>query len=401
VKFPLTNLAALLLAASAAQAADWTITTADFHTQTASVQSLTPDGVGIAANSTTQPAIVPLDQFVSAARPAPSTSVPAKFTLLLRGGDRLTGTPAGVADEKLTWNSPLLGQMTIPLRRLVALAHGDTASAPDSPPKQDIITLANGDVVSGVLSNCTSDTITITTDAGPANVPLTSLNQAVFAATAGAVDSIDHGYRIRLSDGSIISVAIASVSQNQLTMTLTSKPPQTISLDMSQVTGIEQIGGPVRWLSSLVPVENIQIPYFGAPAGPSPWPARFDTSVDRLPIQFNGRRFDHGIGVHAYSRLTFPLDPGWSGFRTQYAIDQRSDAPRPLADVTVRIRLDGKVVYEHPHVHAGELSGIVALDLGGAKQLTLEADYGDAGDIQAHLDWIEPALLRQPPATQP
>jgi hypothetical protein len=46
---------------------------------------------------------------------------------------------------------------------------------------------------------------------------------------------------------------------------------------------------------------------------------------------------------------------------------------------------------------------VVALELNGAKQLTLEADYGDAGDVQAHLDWIEPALLRQlsPAAPQP
>jgi len=41
------------------------------------------------------------------------------------------------------------------------------------------------------------------------------------------------------------------------------------------------------------------------------------------------------------------------------------------------------------------------LDLKGAKSLTLEADFGDAGDTQAHLNWLQPALLRETPATAP
>ncbi len=408
MKFPLKNLAIVLFIASAASAQDWTITTADFRSQPATLRSLSADGVGIStAGSTTQPvaSTVPLDQFVSAVRSAQSTGTGAPFTLLLSGGDRLAGTPGGVADEKLTWNSPMLGKLNIPLRRLVALGHGDGAAAPDQPPKQDIVTLANGDVVSGVLTDCTGQTITISTDGGPVNVPLSSVNKAVFAATtAGGVESAHHGFRVRLADGSAVSAVDVSISQNHLSLTLEGKPPQNVSLDLSQVVGVEQIDGPVCWVSSLAPVENLQVPYFGSSAS---WPARFDESVDGTPIQFNGRRFDHGIGVHAYSRLSFAIEPGWAGFRTQYGIDQQSGSPRPLADVTVRIRLDDKVVYEQPHVRGGTLSGVVALELNGAKRLTLEADYGDSGDIQAHLDWIEPALLRQalqpanPPATAP
>jgi len=403
VKLSVKNLAVLLLLAAAARTAaaqEWTITTADFRTQPATLRSLSADGIGITvASATTQPVerTVPLDEFVSAVRPAQSAATPANFTLLLSGGDRLAGAPGGVADEKLTWNSPVLGKLNIPLRRLVALGHGDNPVAPDVPPKQDIVTLANGDVVSGVLTDCSDQTVAIETDAGPVSVPLASVSKAVFAATAaGGAEAVGHGFRVRLADGSAVSAADVSISQNHLSLTLEGKPPQTVSLDLAQVVGVEQIDGPVCWLSSVPPLENVQVPYFGAAPGAALWPARFDASVDGGQIQFNGRQFDHGIGVHAYSRLSFAIEPGWAGFRTQYAIDQRSDTPRPLADVTVRVRLDGKVVYEQPHVRAGELSRVVALELNGAKRLTLEADYGDAGDIQAHLDWIEPALLRHP-----
>jgi NPCBM/NEW2 domain len=397
VKFSLKNLAIVLFIASAATAQEWTITTADFHSQPATLRSLSADGVGISVSgATTQPveSTVPLDAFVSAVRPMQSAGTTEKFILLLSGGDRLAGTPGGVVDEKLVWNSPMLGQLNIPLNQLIALGHGDNATAPDMPPKQDIVTLANGDVVSGVLTNCSEQTITISTDGGPVNVPLGTVNKAVFAVTGtGGGEKVRHGFRVRLGDGSMVSAADVVISQDHLSLTLQGKPARTVLLDLAKVVGVEQIDGPVCWVSSLMPLENVQVPYFG---GSAVWPARFDASVDGSAIEFNGRRFDHGIGVHAYSRLSFAIEPWWAGFRTQYAIDQRSDTSRPLADVTVRIRFDGKVVYEQAHVRGGVLSSVVALEVNGAKRLTLEADYGDSGDIQAHLDWIEPALLRRP-----
>jgi hypothetical protein len=122
-----------------------------------------------------------------------------------------------------------------------------------------------------------------------------------------------------------------------------------------------------------------------------------DTAVDGSPLRFGSQVFDHGIGVHAYSRLTYAIDPGWKGFRTQYSIDSSEDFPRPLADVTVRIKLDAKTVHEQEHVRAGLLSPVIWIDLSGAKTLELEADYGNAGDTQDHLNWIEPALVRSIP----
>ena len=44
----------------------------------------------------------------------------------------------------------------------------------------------------------------------------------------------------------------------------------------------------------------------------------------------------------------------------------------PLADVTVRIKLDGKTVHEQPGFKAGALSPVVVIDLNGAKALTLD-----------------------------
>jgi NPCBM/NEW2 domain-containing protein len=108
-------------------------------------------------------------------------------------------------------------------------------------------------------------------------------------------------------------------------------------------------------------------------------------------LRFGGKSFRRAIGVHAYSRLTWPLDGKYAAFRTQYAVDERLSH----ADMTVRVKLGDKVAYEKQNVRAGTLSPVISVDLGGAKSLTLEVDYGSGTDVQDRLVWLEPALLKK------
>jgi hypothetical protein len=383
---------------SQAHADDWSVTTADFQTQPAILKSFSEQGATVTSPDTKTDRTVPLDQFVSIQRPATDEPATPKFTLLLANGDRLVGEPDSVAGEKLIWSSPTLGKLPVPFGHLVAIGKGENVTAPDDAPKQDLVKLANGDTAAGVFTNCGDGNVTLQADAGPTTIPLASVMQISFASTgAAAVDSA-RAFRIHLADGSIITVPAASTDDDQLKITLSGKNAATISLPITSVLGIEQTNGPVSWLSSHTPTENIQTPYL---AGANRWPARFDLAVDGSPLSFEGKTYDRGIGVHAYSRLAFAIDPQWTTFRTQYAIESRRDDPARYADVTVRVKLDGKVVHEQSHVRAGALSPVVTVDLKGASTLTLECDYGDAGDTQAHLNWLQPALLRAGPTTAP
>ena len=134
-------------------------------------------------------------------------------------------------------------------------------------------------------------------------------------------------------------------------------------------------------------------------AGITPWSSE-DTSPSRqkLPAA-NGQTFEKGIGVHANSRLVFPLDGAYRLFRTRYAIDTTGDVSK--ADVNVRILLDGKPVHEQKQVRAFKLSPVISIELGKAKELALEVTAGGVTDTQDRLDWIEPALVRDLPATLP
>jgi hypothetical protein len=381
---------------------EWSLTTADLQSQPIIPRALTAEGLRVARPDGKTERIIPLDQFVSIQRTI-TESIPATaaFTLSLSNGDRIVGDPGTVDGEKLIWINPALGKIPVPFNRLMSIVRGSAPTPVDEPPKQDVVTLTNGDSVAGVFSGCADRKLTMQTDGGPAVVPLDSVKRILFAPTGarGAADSA-HGYRIRLNDGSILTVAQATLDADQLKLTLKGKNPVSTVVPMTSVLAIEQSNGPVSWLSSHVPTEQIQIPYL---SGSQSWPARFDLAVDGSPLTFDNRTYEHGIGVHAYSKLTFAIDPQWTVFRTQFAIDSKRDMPRKYAEVTVRILLDEKLVHEVKHVREGEISKPILLELHGAKTLTLECDYGDAGDTQAHLDWLQPALLRElpPPPAAP
>ena len=115
-----------------------------------------------------------------------------------------------------------------------------------------------------------------------------------------------------------------------------------------------------------------------------------DKTVAGKPIRFADRIYTRGIGVAPYTKITWPLDPAYNTFRTQYAIDGTGS----YADVSVRVLIDGKVVHERKTLTAGELSPVVLVPLGTAKSITLEVDFGGNYNVQDRVNFIEPALVK-------
>jgi len=198
---------------------------------------------------------------------------------------------------------------------------------------------------------------------------------------------------LRLGDGSSLPAATLTLAAGKLSADLGDGKPRPF--DLSRVAAIEQVNGPASWLTDRQPAENVYLPYFGTGQD---FPARMNLSGDGgRDLRFGGKSFRRGIAVHAYSRLVYPLDGQFAALRLQYAVDERM----ARADMTVRVKLDDKVVHEKQAVRGGTLSPVIFADLGGAKRLTLEVDYGGGTDVQDRLVWLEPALLRHKPAAEP
>jgi len=389
------------VAAAAHGQGAWTLTTADFQSQRVDLDSITAAEILVAPGTrqrSSPPEHIPFTRLLvlqRSERLAPVAAAP--FIVNLNGGDSAAGQPLGVDAEKLSWMTPSLGKISLPLKNVGAIVRAGAAarSAPTTRQTDDAVELLNGDSLRGIIATLDATTITIQQPGGEKTpVPLESVLRITFASTAppagasGASAARPRGFRVSMTDGSAITcsrVQLARGADQPLQIVVASDPANTRSIPLAGVAAIEQVNGPVIWLSSIEPAESISNPMFDLP-----WPARMDRAVDGSPIRFGDRVFAHGIGVHSYSRLMFNIDTDFKSFRTQYAVA----GDWSYANVNVRIKLDGKLVHEKTGFRSGQLAPPVQIDVSGHKQLILEVDYGQNYDVQDRFNWIEPAFLR-------
>lgn len=392
-----------LAATSICRADVWLLSTSDFQTETVILHGLDERGAAVTTTQSQNAHTVALDQFLEITRAIPVRQHPSPFVLRLRNGDLLSGEPVSLAGESIVWREDVTGETKIPLREAISFGRSGTVDArTPAPASDDAVKLANGDAVHGVMLDLTGSSVSIQPTAGgdATSIPLGSVSAVEFAslggvgnggaATSTSASAVTQAFRVHLSDDSVLTAN--SVHGDDWSMHLSFPHAPARDVPLAAIESIEQINGPVVWLSSLTPVENVQTPFLQAE-----YPARFDRNVLGGPIQFGDRDYSHGIGVHAYSRLSWPIDPADGHFRTQYAVD--GDAP--YANVNVQIKLDGEVVHWRKGLRAGELSPVIDLDLKGKHTLTLEVIDGQNEGVQARLNWIEPAFLRTSATTQP
>jgi hypothetical protein len=386
----------LALVPCAAQAeSGWTLTTADFKTRAVDVVAIDDGGAKVAVEGGAQ-SVVPWQEILQIARvpsaaPLPRPNDPAsRFTLYLAGGDRITGTPGALEGETFSWSAPSAGKVDVTLKRVLAVTRGGDAipRRDEKHAAEDVVALANGDFTRGLISAIDANGITVQADGNPITVSWDAVKSVLLAAVASSAEPANNerGVRITLADGSILSGRAFTLAGDKAALAAADGAQRDLAA--ASVTSIEQLNGPVAWLSSLPPSENVQTPFLE-----TVFPARMDRTVVGEPIRFGDRTFARGIGVHAYSRMTWQLPEGnrYESFRTRYAVD----GDKPYANVTVRVKLDDKVVHEAQDFVAGKLADVVQVPLGNAKTLTLEVDYGKTYDVQDRFNWIEPALLAE------
>jgi hypothetical protein len=374
-----------------AQTTRWTITTADFQSRQVDLETIDDAGVRVRDKESDPPRVVPWGDLLALDRQTESrTPFFAKLTVLLTTGDQIRGEPVKIEGETLTWNAASLGQLQFPLQQIKAITRGPQQSPSRDGERitEDVVTLANGDTVRGIISGLADKQLTVQAGGNATPVPLDSINSVQFASTAlPSPAASGRAVRVKLSDDSLITAQSVKTTADELTVTLAGVSRR---IPLSNLAALEQINGPVSFLSSRPPTENLHTPLLETSR-----PARMDKTVSGQPIRYGDRTYARGIGVAPQSRITFPL-PGVTGkegyqtFRTRYAIDGNA----PYADVTIRILLDKTVVHEKKNFAAGQLSPVVLVPLGNAKSLTLEVDFGGNYNVQDRLNWIEPALVK-------
>ncbi len=386
---------------------DWALTNSQFQTRQIKLQGISAQGLLVAQDG--EGSIIGWDDVLDlTAQWTQSVAAAGKFNLYLSGGDHLSGEPVNVADEKLEWTSPSLGDIQIPLSRLVGISTAGAApDGLDESRTDDLVRLANGDSVHGIVTQIGASGVTLQAGDATPTLGWETMKAVLFSTAPQPLGSNRRTFRVRFAGDAAISAVNITLSGDKLTLNLDDKTARQVSV--SSVIAIEQLNGPVSWLTARSPSENIYKPMFS-----ENFPTRFDRTVgDGQPIREKFPAFHHGIGCHSYSKLVYDLNgngpgggTGYAGFRTQFAIDSDS----PLADVTVRILLDDKVTVEQKNVKAGMIYPVVIVGLGAAKKLALEVDYGKNYATEDRFVWLDPALIRTvalsdlrnvPPTTAP
>jgi len=121
---------------------------------------------------------------------------------------------------------------------------------------------------------------------------------------------------------------------------------------------------------------------------------RLNRSISGRRLQLDGTRYTHGIGVRAYSRLTYNLGGRYTSLTVRLGID---DEVGRGGSAVFLVYVDGKRMYSSPVLRGSSRARTVALRLTGARTLTLQVTSPGASRTLHHADWVSPTLVRVKP----
>lgn len=354
---------------------------------------------------------IPLERVIRV-RLAPELAVRRETTVVLAGGDALHGGITGGDADALAFSSFALEATRIPLDGIRAVLF--RARLPDEaaaatlrdrilrePPASDVLYGVDGGRIEGILESIDGLRVRIrSSGAGELEIALTKI-QAIAVAPVdrpAAPERSGRATTVLFRDGSALTGRLSTLTEGVLRI----EHPVlgAIAIPLRRVHAVEFRGGLCTYLSDLEPAAVEERTYFG----PQLWPHRRDANVLGGPLAIRGKRFRRGLGVHAYSKLTYRLDGGYARFEAVIGLDDaaRGDARDPLlGNVVFRVHVDGEKRFDSGIVTWKDDPRPVRVDVRGAKALVLEVDFGEGFHARDRADWADARLIRLPAGEAP
>ena len=324
---------------------------------------------------------------------AERTPRPQNAALELVGGDVVRGRVGDGPGEVVTVDTTDLGQLAVPLD---AISRLDTPQAAmpayreyvewfERKPRgdDDQVLLTNGDVIRGFITFISATGVSLEGELGETLVPYRLVVTVRLAPRPPTALEKPYAILTMRSSGKLAVCDLkwsGNVAEAQL------RYGQRVSIEAERIVQVDVVGGRWEWLGQHQPISYEHTPMLSLH-----WEYAADRNVLGGPIVVAGETFDHGVGVHSRSSLTYDLRGAYREFVTHLGIDDDSG---PAADVSAFILVDGKRRFAQDHIRRGQLFGPVRLDVTHAKRIELIVDFGDNGDIQDRFNWVEAALIR-------
>lgn len=259
-------------------------------------------------------------------------------------------------------------------------------------PALDLVLDRRGSVYPGVVRRLDRTQLDLDHDDLLQVVPIKVLYIAgVRLADAGraAVPPPGNTVQVRIwgRDDSAIQGTLRRIHLGKWSLSPSWNPEMTLTLDVEEIARVQVLGGKVQYLSQLQPVQVSERTILAPPQ-----PYRMDQSAQGDAIRIAGKRYLWGIGVHAESELTFPLDGRFTEFRADIGLASRDD---DRGSVTFLVLGDGRELYRSKTITAAEPQPIeVTLPVKNVKRLTLKVTNAGDLDLGDAANWGSARVLR-------
>ena len=309
------------------------------------------------------------------------------WQVLLRNGSVVAGQPQTLNAGDLTIKARGIGMLDVPLADVAAVRYGAVPAIRPVATPNDTLYLTNGTTLVGAMNTLGPTDVQWSTSLGNATVPWSRIRYMVLGGAVGTMPVHGLAQRVCLSHGSVLLVHNLTWKSGLVTCQGPGGKP--LSFLRSTVLKVSICGGQAQWLTDFSPSIASQVPYFGEP---NQWPARRNLNVMGGPLRADGRRFSHGLGVHATSTLTYTLNGGYRRFVFLPAMDQSA---APFGQSQARVLLDGKVIWHSGLLQVGTPLQLVNLNVTNGRVVSLQVTDGARFDVRARMDWLDAALLRK------
>ena len=367
---------------------DVTFTYADDATSKMNVSATTRTSDQLKVDRATQPG--------QASEKVPSAAL-AKAEVVMLDQSRWHGDLVAIGPELLTLRTVWKLEVQIPILRIQGIWFGNAAPAGAqtdfdkqlaAPIADDIVFLTAPDKtvaqVQGSVRSLAEGKLNLHFDGADRTTRQDRVLGIVFAAHP-KIPPISGPFQVLvLGSGDAVAGQWLTMSEDSLDF---ETPWRTrLKVPTSQVAEIRFRNGKIAYLSDLEPLSVEEVPYFGRVIH---W--RRDQGFDDSPAKVKGKQPGRWLAMHSRSVLTYALDEQFDKFKATVGFD---DSGRNRGRAVCRVLVDGRELFAQKDFRAD--ADPIALDvpLAGAKQLTLEVDFGEAEDIGDRVIWAEPRLFR-------
>ncbi|MEQ8635105.1 NPCBM/NEW2 domain-containing protein [Gimesia maris] len=250
----------------------------------------------------------------------------------------------------------------------------------------DLFFLKNGDHLQGEFISFNEKTFRFDSSAGETSVPRGGIQCFCFNPELVNFPQPDQlRYVLTLTNGTRVTISELAVSQEHVAAkTLFGA---SLTCPISMVETITPRGGRVIPLSDVKPASYQFTPYLSRK-----WNWQRNRNVLRGPLVTEGTEYFSGLGMHSASELRYQLDGKYSGFQTLVGLDE---ATTGRGDVDVLILVDQRIVFQKSlSEEQRRMVEVPRIDMTGAQELILKVEFGKNADMDDHVNWLRPVLLR-------